>query len=141
MTDHDLRQFLQARQAKYRDRDAEALAADHTANGTVHSLFFSTVTGRAAIQQSYTSLFQIFPDWETTFEPAILDGARAAHPCRVTGTHQGEFMGLAGTGRRVDFRGVLLYTFEGGLIAEEWRMYDFTSILLKTGVLRVKPGA
>jgi predicted ester cyclase len=49
-------------------------------------------------------------------------------------------MGLAGTGRLVEFRGVLLYTLDEGLIAEEWRLYDFTAILVKMGVLRVKPG-
>ena len=29
---------------------------------------------------------------------------------------------------------------DAGLIAEEWRLYDFTAILVKMGVLRVKPG-
>ena len=36
---------------------------------------------------------------------------------------------------------VTLYgTLDAGLIAEEWRLYDFTAILVKMGVLRVKPG-
>jgi predicted ester cyclase len=140
MTDSDIRRFLTARQDKYRSRDAKALAEDHAIEGSVHSPIFATVAGRRAIEQTYTSLFQIFPDWSLTFEDAILDGTRVAHPCHVTATHRGEFMGLPGTGRPVDFRGVLLYTLKDGLIGEEWRLYDFTAILLKTGVLRVKPG-
>jgi predicted ester cyclase len=140
MNDSDLRQFLVARQAKYRSHDAKALAADHMLEGSVHSPIFATIVGRPAIEHAYAALFQIFPDWLVTFEEAILDGTRAAHPCHVTATHRGEFMGLPGTGRQVDFRGVLLYTLEDGLIAQEWRLYDFTSILLQTGVLRVKPG-
>jgi steroid delta-isomerase-like uncharacterized protein len=140
MTDSDARAFLKARQDKYRSHDARALAADHSAEGRVHSLIFATVVGRDAIEQSYTALFQMFPDWSITFDEAILDGARVAHPCQVTATHRGDFMGLPGTGRQVDFRGVLLYTLDDSLIAEEWRLYDFTSVLLKTGVLRVKPG-
>ena len=140
MTDSDIRRFLTARQDKYRSRDASALATDHAPDGNVHSPIFATVTGRPAIERTYTTLFQMFPDWSVTFDEAILDGARVAHPCHVTATHQGDFMGLPGTGRLVDFRGVLLYTLHDGLIAEEWRLYDFTAILLKTGVLRVKPG-
>lgn len=140
MTENDARRFLQARQDKYRRHDAKALAADHAAEGSVHSPIFATVVGRPAIEHTYASLFQVFPDWTVTFDDAILDGGRVAHPCHVTATHRGEFMGLPGTGRQVDFRGVLLYTLEDGLIAEEWRFYDFTAILLKTGVLRVKPG-
>lgn len=140
MTDSDPRHFLAARQDKYRSRDAKALAADHTPKGSVHSPLFATVVGRAAIEHAYATLFQIFPDWSVTFDEAILDGSRAAHACHVTATHQGEFMGLAGTGRLVEFRGVLLYTLDEGLIAEEWRLYDFTAILVKMGVLRVKPG-
>jgi hypothetical protein len=48
-------------------------------------------------------------------------------------THAGHFMGR-GHNR------LLLYTLDAGLIAEEWRLYDFTAILVKMGVLRVKPG-
>lgn len=140
MADNDIRSLLAARQDKYSSRDAKALAADHGLGGTVHSPIFATIVGRPAIEHSYSALFQMFPDWSATFEEAIVDGARVAHPCHVTATHRGEFMGLAGTGRQVDFRGVLLYRIEDGLIAEEWRLYDFTAILLKTGVLRVKPG-
>src|SRR4029079_6809352 len=99
MTDSDLRRFLAARQDKYRSHDAKALAADHTVEGTVHSPIFATVVGRAAIEHAYASLFQVFPDWSVTFDEAILDGGRAAHPCHVTATHLGEFMGLPGTGR------------------------------------------
>ena len=140
MTDTDARRFLQARQDKYRSHDAKALAADHAPEGSVHSPIFATVVGRDAIEQAYASLFQVFPDWSVTFDEAILDGPRAAHPCHVTATHLGLFMGLPGTGRQVDFRGVLIYTLEDGLIAEEWRLYDLTAVLVKMGVLRVKPG-
>src|SRR4051794_23899357 len=49
MNDGDLRQFLVARQAKYRSHDAKALAADHMLEGSVHSPIFATIVGRPAI--------------------------------------------------------------------------------------------
>ena len=140
MTHHDARLFLRARGDKYAGHDPKALAADHTVDGVVHSPMFASVTGRDAIEQSYAALFRIFPDWSITFDEAIIDSSgRAAHPCDVTATHRGEFLGMAGTGRRITFRGVLLYTLVDGLIAEESRLYDFTGLLFQAGVLRARP--
>ena len=140
MTHHDARLFLRARGDKYASHDPKALAADHTVDGVVHSPMFASVTGRDAIEQSYVALFRIFPDWSITFDEAIIDSSgRAAHPCDVTATHRGEFLGMAGTGKRITFRGVLLYTLVDGLIAEESRLYDFTGLLFQAGVLRARP--
>ncbi len=101
---------------------------------------FASVTGRDAIEQTYVSLFRIFPDWSLVFDEPIVDSSgRVAHPCNVTATHRGEFLGVAGTGKRIKFRGVLLYTLVDGLITEESRLYDFTGLLFQAGVLRAKP--
>lgn len=142
MTDHDVRQFLRGRQDKYCKHDPAALAADHTADGVVHSPLFPSLNGRQEIEHAYAALFRIFPDWAVAFDEPIVDvSGRVAHACSVTGTHRGELLGIAGTGRHIKFRGVLLYTMVDGLIAEESRLYDFTGVLMQAGVLRAKPSA
>ncbi len=58
----------------------------------------------------------------------------------VVATHQGDFMGFQGTGRRCSFEGVSLFELSAdGLIAAERRVYDFTGLLAQLGVLRVRP--
>ena len=96
-------------------------------------------SGRDAIQRSYESLFQSFPDWSMNNEPPLIDGDRVAVPFVAKATHAGRFMGLDGTGRRCEIHGVLLMQMADGLIADERRVYDFTGLLIQLGVLRSKP--
>jgi predicted ester cyclase len=51
------------------------------------------------------------------------------------------FMGIPGSGRRVEFECVLIYDFQDGLIRRERRIDDFTGMLIQAGVLRGKPVA
>lgn len=138
MTREELIAFFDRRQAAYDRHDAAALAADHAVDGIVRSPLFPRVEGLAAIEASYRALFTIFPDWKITCEPPIIDGARAAQPFTARATHVGELMGIAGSGRKVEIRGALIHRIENGLIAEEQRIYDFTSLLMQLGILRVK---
>jgi predicted ester cyclase len=103
---------------------------------------FARVDGRAQIRESYAALFTSFPDWQMRYDAPIADGNRVAMPFSVAATHQGEFMGLAGSGRRCAFEGVSLFVLDDNLlIKEERRVYDFTGLLARLGVLRVRPGS
>jgi predicted ester cyclase len=71
-----------------------------------------------------------------------VDGNRVAIAFSVTATHQGEFMGLAGSGRRCAFEGVSLYQLDADLLLEEERrVYDFTGLLAQVGVVRIRPAS
>jgi steroid delta-isomerase-like uncharacterized protein len=140
MTREETLAFFAKRQDAWRRRDPAALAIGHAEDGTVESPIYSTVKGRAAIQKSYESLFQSFPDWDLVDEPALIDGDRVAQPFTARATHVGRFMGLEGTGRRFEVHGVMLMEMEDGLIAHERRIYDFAGLLIQVGVLRGKPG-
>jgi predicted ester cyclase len=139
MTRTELLAFCERRVEAWQRRDPVALAAGHQERGTVVSPIFSKVTGRDAIQRSYESLFQSFPDWAMDNEPPLIDGDRVAVPFTAKATHAGRFMGLDGTGRRCEIHGVLLMDLADGLIAHERRVYDFTGLLIQLGVLRSKP--
>ena len=55
------------------------------------------------------------------------------------GTARGPFFGIAGAGTRVAMNGAALYVFEAGSIKSVRHIFDFSGVLLKTGVLKVKP--
>jgi len=139
MSRDEMMAFCQTRVEAWRRRDPAALAAGHAERGTVVSPIYSKVVGREAIQDSYESLFQSFPDWTMDNELPLIDGNRVAVPFTAKATHAGRFMGLEGTGRRCEIRGVLLMEMADGLIAHERRVYDFTGLLIQLGVLRGKP--
>jgi steroid delta-isomerase-like uncharacterized protein len=139
MTDDQIREFFTAQQRHWQARDAAALAAGHTPDGIIISPIFRTVTGADQIAASYRSLYEIFPDWDYRATQLLIDGGRVAEAFTATATHKGEFLGLAGSGKRFTIEGVRLFEMRAGRIAHERRYYDFTGLLIQLGVLRSKP--
>jgi steroid delta-isomerase-like uncharacterized protein len=139
MTREELTTFAAHRHEAFARRDIGALAAGHSADGTVTSPMFGTVHGRAAIETSYRNLFAIFADWEYVGDALVIDGDSVVEPFTARATHTHEFLGIAGTGRRFQIRGVLMFRFADGLIRHEERIYDFSAMLIQIGVLKAKP--
>jgi steroid delta-isomerase-like uncharacterized protein len=65
-----------------------------------------------------------FPDFRVTTESIIAEGDKVAISWTVNGTHLGELMGIAPTGRPVKFTGSTVYRLADGKIAENWWSYD-----------------
>ena len=135
----DLETFFAHRAAAWAQRDAVALAATYADDAVINSPMFPRAEGRNAIKLSFETLFRVFPDWEISMEEPCVSGDRAMQVCKVRATQRGEFMGIPGTGRRLEFDGVLILEIRDGLIARERRIYDFTGVLIQLGVLRGKP--
>ena len=134
-----IRELLARHEEAYRLRDAAALARHYTKDAGVSSPIFPRADGRDAIESSFAKLFRVFPDWTIAFAEPCVEDARAMVMCKVKGTQQGEFMGVPGTGKKLEFDCVLSYEFQDGLIKRERRIYDFTGLLIQLGVLKGKP--
>jgi len=134
-----IRELLARHEEAYRLRDARALAGHYTKDAAVSSPMFPHANGRDAIESSFAKLFRVFPDWTMVFQDPCIEDSRAMVICKVKGTQQGEFMGLPGTGKKLEFDCVLSYEFKDGLIKRERRIYDFTGLLIQLGVLKGKP--
>src|SRR5436190_4677599 len=130
---------LEAHQQAWEARDPAALTRTHHEDGVIVSPIFRTVRGRPAILHSYVDLFTIFPDWQYQTRQAVVQDTRVAQAFVIHATHTGTFMGLPGTGRRVEVEGVCFFEMSEGLIAHERRYYDFTGMLIQLGVLKAKP--
>ena len=52
-----------------------------------------------------------------------------AYDVRHQGTHQGEFEGIAPTGKRVEFRTMVFNRFADGIVVENWGLHDHASVL------------
>jgi predicted ester cyclase len=80
--------------------------------------------GAAGQRQAVATLLQAFPDVQVTLDLVIADGDRVGANCIWTGTHQGAFMGVAPTGRRVSFTATVILRVEAGTIAQAWLNED-----------------
>jgi uncharacterized protein (TIGR02246 family) len=141
MTRDEALALLQRRHDAWDAHDAAALAATHTETGVVVSPTGGVLEGRADIERVYRLWFSAFPDIQFTDDDVLLDGNRVAQIARLSGTHAGEFFGMAPTGRHVEVQVALVMTLEDGLVREERRIYDFTGVLIQVGVLKAKPTA
>ncbi len=139
MSNDQIAAFIGRHVEAWNRHDATALCANHAENGVIISPMFGRVEGREQICRTYAGLFTAFPDWNLRYEAPVMDGNRVAVAFSVTATHTGEFMGLAGSGKRCGFEGASLFQIASGpLIAEERRFYDFTGFLAQLGVLRLR---
>ena len=119
--------------------EPRALAALYAPECTVESPLFSSLRGRPAVEESFRKWFKIFPDVEFRRESTIIDPPHVAVATVATATHEGELFGLPPSHKKIEFRIVRLVTAEDGMIQTERRIYDFTGLLVKLGVLRARP--
>lgn len=74
-----------------------------------------------------------FPDWHSTPEDLIAEGDWVAERWTGRGTHQGDFQGIAPTGKRVVVPGFVFYRITSGKIAEFHGLFDGLSMLHQLG--------
>ncbi len=76
-----------------------------------------------------------FPDLQFTAEDMIAEGDKVAARYTMRGTHQGEFLGVAPTGNRIEVTGIDIVRFEGGKMVEHWANSDELGMLQQLGVV------
>ena len=59
-----------------------------------------------------------------TIEDILAEGDRVVVRAKMSGTHQGDFMGIPATGKRIDVPFADFVRFEGGKVVEHWGATD-----------------
>jgi predicted ester cyclase len=78
-----------------------------------------------------------FPDWHETVKDIIAEGDKVWVLLSYTGTHKGEFMGLAPTGKKITSSAVDIYRIVDGKLAEYWNVTDNLNIFKQVGAVEV----
>jgi steroid delta-isomerase-like uncharacterized protein len=89
--------------------------------------------GRATWRQGAELMKRAFPDFHAQIEDIFGAGDRVAVRLTMTGTHEGEYLGIPATGRRVTYVSHEIYRVEDDLIAEEWICSDTAGLLRQLG--------
>ena len=110
----------------------EILAADLEFYGPTY--WGEAISGIAAFKQFVTYLRAAFPDLSFTLGEEISEGDWTATRFVIHGTHRGEWMGIAPTGRRMELPGVDLFRITNGRIGEVRVFYDTLGLLQQLGV-------
>lgn len=74
------------------------------------------------------------PDLHMTVEDMVAEGDKVAHRLTIRGTHKGELMGIAPTGKQLTISAVTISRFAGGKEAEAWSNLDMLGMYQQLGV-------
>ena len=92
-------------------------------------------TGTQALKEMVVArLYRAFPDLHITVEDLIEEGDKVVERDTVTGTHQGEYMGLPPTGKSIAYNEIFIMRFVNGRIAEIGGIVDVLSQMRQLGV-------
>jgi len=81
-----------------------------------------------------------FPDLQMSAEEVLVGGDKTVTRARVSGTHQGEMMGIPATGKSIDVKLIDIMQFnDAGLICEHWGLSDMLSMMQQLGVVPEDP--
>jgi predicted ester cyclase len=75
------------------------------------------------------------PDFHSTLEDMIAEGDKVAERFTGRGTHKGEWMGIAPTGKQVTIQGMAIHRITDGKIVENWTNMDMLGVMVQLGVV------
>jgi hypothetical protein len=139
MTRDDIVTLLERHVAALLHSDASQIPSLYTTDATVLSPMFGAVVGHGEIAESFVEGGQIYADRRNTLEVRLIDGDRAIEVHTIRAIHAGEIFGVPPSHKQITFTIVFILDLRDGKIAQERRLYDFTSVLVQLGVLRAKP--
>jgi len=92
---------------------------------------------RDGLKQLFAMGLNAYPDWHETIEDIIAEGDKVWVRLAYTGTHTGEFFGLAPTGKKITSKAVDIYRIVNGKLAEYWNVTDNVNIFKQIGAIEI----
>jgi steroid delta-isomerase-like uncharacterized protein len=91
--------------------------------------------GLAGFKQLVVMLRTAFPDLHFTLEEVIAEDDKVMTRALLRGTHRGEYLGIAPTGKPVAVMGMVVLRIAQGKFQEGWLMMDNLGLLQQLGVV------
>lgn len=117
----------------------EAWWSEHIAPGFRRhdpGLLFEVV-GPAGVKRLADALLPGIPDMQLPIEDVMAEGDKVLVRLRVKGTHGGELMGIAPTGRPIDIAVMDMFVIRDGKLVEHWALLDNLGLLRQLGVTAI----
>ena len=125
-----VRRFVEEFQNGGNESAAEELLAPDFVD---HTPFPGVSPDREGVKRLFAALRQAFPDLRAKIHDQLAEKDRVATRKTFRGTHRGEFLGIAPTGRSVSFDVIDVVRIADGRIAEQWNVVDLMGLLQQIG--------
>jgi predicted ester cyclase len=107
---------------------------NHTGDLDAAEELFAAGQAEAAKQEA-ADFRRGFPDVISTIEDLIAEEDKVVARWRSHATHQGDYMGIAPSGKEVELTGISFYRIEGGKIAQSWTVEDELGLMRQIGAI------
>ena len=104
-----------------------------------HSPIGQVPPTREGLRDSLGALFAAFPDFRSEEQGLLAERDEVVYRGLASGTHQGEFMGAEGTGRRFEISEVHIARLADGKLVEHWAFIDFPALQQQLGLATAQP--
>ena len=126
-----VRRVYDAINAKDPDALDELIAADVSSNHR----FPHGDGGLEGFKESFSAALTSFPDYNITIDDQIAEGDKVVTRYTARGTQEGDFMGVAPTGKAIELIGIDIDRIAGGKIVERWGNWNTIGMLQQLGRL------
>ena len=105
--------------------------------GDIEDTVDELLAPRAArrVKRLFTEFYTAFPDWREEIVELVAEGNTVAGRFRCSGTHRGEFLGEAPTGKRMEVEEVFFLRAEDGKFVDFWALEDSLGRMRQLGLL------
>ena len=114
--------------------DPDALDGLMAADMDSNTRFAHPDGGLDGFKESFKTALASFPDYSITIDDQIAEGDKVVTRYTASGTQEGDFMGVAPTGERIELVGIDIDQIEDGKIVAHWSEASLDDIMVKLGV-------
>jgi steroid delta-isomerase-like uncharacterized protein len=100
-----------------------------------HEEFPGIPSNKEGVKLFFEMFRAAFPDMHMEAREMIAEGDLVSARFVFTGTHQGEFMGVPATGKRVEVEGFDLVRIRDGQATEHWGQMDAMALMQQLGAI------
>ena len=87
------------------------------------------ILNRSNFKGFWQSFHAAFPDFRQDIHDSIMTADRLVLRVTYSGTHQGDFLGIAATGCQITIPGIFIFRIENHLVVENWTELDIFGVM------------
>lgn len=114
-------------------RNGDLSKLDVLSDSFTFYLPFDEVHGQDGAEAMQREQETAFPDFHLDVDEMLVGDDVVLWEWTATGTHEGEWQGIAPTGREVEFSGMSKTVIADGRIQENWAYFDSQNLLAELG--------
>ena len=95
------------------------------------------VHGKQEFKQFFDNLRNAFPDIHITIEDTIAERDEVVVRIVIEGTHKGNGLGVAATGKKIRLAGICIIQFANGKLIKGWNSWDQLGMFQQLGLTPV----